>query len=490
MVPINFESEPSYVPLALAALRVATVIYLSSTVVRSLYRAHRSLGPAQETRHRIEQRSKLTTTFGTLALLGFVFALQSALSYATLSYTVWAAERGITVPTLSDMFSSSADKPGLYLKYWLSETPVHLDALEIVAEKARRLYWGQQLDLATVSWTTLLAIEGRRRKIPFLWAYALLSQLINLSFAQNLFYVAMLLTPSPLSAKESRVERFLEKMFPSKPANWWPKPSLFYVPSALNYTTIYWLPYAAGTTSFPTAVALTKILSLAPLILPAVVPESWGTVYPDSHDAYRTFSRVFQFMSTASFLLHAKSTAVGLWSSTPEQYKHRHSIRIPFDTEKRSKWERSSTAIEKVLGSVRDHPTVAAAGKDVLLCALSLGLWAAVRAMDVQAMLQMLQILSVTSRRRSRPAKANGSSITSFEDGSDKLNQEEDLETKPGKTYEPTPEVKATINLAQSDVVLDDDFEWESGSLAWGLTALGGLAAGCSAVFGAECISR
>jgi hypothetical protein len=81
---------------------------------------------------------------------------------------------------------------------------VYRDALEIVAEKARRLWWGQQLDLATISWTALLAVEGRRRRIPHLWAYALLPHLVNLSFAQNLFYVALLQTPSPIPSQETR----------------------------------------------------------------------------------------------------------------------------------------------------------------------------------------------------------------------------------------------------------------------------------------------
>lgn len=73
-----------------------------------------------------------------------------------------------------------------------------MDALEIVAEKARRFWWGQQIDLATIPWTLLLTIEGRRRRMPYLWAYLLLAHLVNLSFAQNLFYVALLLTPFPL----------------------------------------------------------------------------------------------------------------------------------------------------------------------------------------------------------------------------------------------------------------------------------------------------
>jgi hypothetical protein len=70
--------------------------------------------------------------------------------------------------------------------------------LEIVAEKARRAWWGEQIDLAMLSWGLLLAIEGRRRKIPQLWAFMVLAQLIGLSFAQNLFFIAILLTPVPL----------------------------------------------------------------------------------------------------------------------------------------------------------------------------------------------------------------------------------------------------------------------------------------------------
>jgi hypothetical protein len=81
---------------------------------------------------------------------------------------------------------------------WLTDTPIILDTVEILAEKARRFWWAQQLDLGLVSWNLLLAIEGRRRNIPLLWAYALLGQLVSLAFAQNLFFVALLLTPSPL----------------------------------------------------------------------------------------------------------------------------------------------------------------------------------------------------------------------------------------------------------------------------------------------------
>jgi hypothetical protein len=52
-----------------------------------------------------------------------------------------------------------------------------------------------------------LAIEGRRRRIPRLWTFFALAQLVNLSYAQNLFYVAVLLTPVPLPTDVQNLTR-------------------------------------------------------------------------------------------------------------------------------------------------------------------------------------------------------------------------------------------------------------------------------------------
>lgn len=86
----------------------------------------------------------------------------------------------------------------MHIVRWLNDTPFYRDALEVVAEKARYFWWGQQVNLGLVSWSMYLAIEGRRRKIPHLWSFLALAQLVNLSYAQNLFFVAVLLTPVPL----------------------------------------------------------------------------------------------------------------------------------------------------------------------------------------------------------------------------------------------------------------------------------------------------
>ncbi|KAK3322142.1 hypothetical protein B0H66DRAFT_589920 [Apodospora peruviana] len=551
MAPVSLESEVRYTPLVFAASHIAAAGYLTYTIALGLYRSQTALGPAQDTRLRTAQRQKLTSAFGSLAALSLILAIGSGISYLTLSYKVWASERGVAVP--NSLFggwhaqenANTTTPVGIYPFSWLNDTPIYRDALEIIAERSRRLWWAQQLGLSAISWSMLLAIEGRRRKVPYLWAYSLLAQLVNLSFAQNLFYVAMLLSPSTVPVPESRIAKFVDRAFPPKPANWVPKPLLFLGLLVLNYAAALYVPYTAGHRIFLKATAIAKFLQFTPLIMTTVVPASWGVVYPTPRNAYSAFTKLFQVMSIAGALLHGKTTLVSLLYNLPEAYKHRHSIHIPFDTEKRTAWERSATAIEKVVGSINDHPVVAAAGKDVLLCGLSLGLWAAVRAMDVGDMLQSV-IPSYTAISESSPVKEAAAAVSSVatatiesppaeEDGeaakpdlsmsslrrsgrsakprfSSVSSSTEEVQTprrrgrlrKAAKaeptpepdpeevlgdaTYEPSPAVEASV--IQGDVVPDDDFDWESASLAWGLTALGGLGAGSAAVFGAECISR
>lgn len=267
-----------------------------------------------------------------------------------------------------------------------------------------------------------------------------------------------------------------------------------------------------------------------PLIVPAIVPESWGTAGVNHHDPYANISKLFRFMSSASALLHAKMTLTSFLYDLPGAFKHRHSIPIPFDTEKRSAWERSATALERILDATSDHPVVGAAGRDTLISALSLGLWAAVRAINADEILKSAVLFygaqpttsdttqpresdvhdlvsqpSRTLRRKDLGIRSRFSNISSFNEFSEegtptpaprrrcrprkaKHEPTPDPEEVPGDTtYEPTASEKASV---VGDVITAEDSDWESTALAWGLTALGGLGVGSAGVFGAECISR
>jgi hypothetical protein len=199
----------SYRPLAVVASHLALSVWLSAAVGRSLYRSRYELRPAQDTRQRSASRSRNLPIFAGLAVLSLASAAYGALQYAALSYRVWASERDVPVPARYYGTAASHDDPAeFHIARWLDDTPLYLDAAEILAEKARRFWWAQQIDLSLVSWTMLLSIEGRRRNIPLLWCYQVLAQLVSLPYAQNLFFLALIFNPSPLPQDESGSSRY------------------------------------------------------------------------------------------------------------------------------------------------------------------------------------------------------------------------------------------------------------------------------------------
>ncbi|KAI1131618.1 hypothetical protein F5Y10DRAFT_53020 [Nemania abortiva] len=402
MAPVPFIHPIRYPPLLLAAGHLLSIVYLTYAVGVSLYTSYKSLGPVSNTRSRIQQRRKLTRLFFVLAITAFTAATYYSTRSAILSYKTWAYEHGLDLTQRlfgedgSSIISDGQNSRTQYITQWLSDTPIYLDALEIVAEKARRFWWGQQIDLGTTAFSLILATEGRRRNIPLPTAFLALAHLVNLSFAQNLFFLALLLTPSPLPPGDRTLElpvtplssspwtRFRNKLMAPKPTGWAPSTTVFYAAILLNFGLVLILPYAAGTSSFTEVALLARLSTFLPVLLPKILPVRWGSVQQRPHGAYESLTKLFKFLSAAAFALHAKMTLVALLSNAPDSHYHRHSALLPWDVEERSRRERSSSAFAKVLGSTSDHPAVAAVGADVILCALSLGLWAAVRGLNAR----------------------------------------------------------------------------------------------------------
>lgn len=331
-----------------------------------------------------------------------------------------------------------------------------------------------------------------------------------------------------------RIGRALEAVFPLKPANWHPRPWILTGLLGLCYSAIFLLPYAAETTSFASTVIFSRTFALALLAVPSIMPTSWGTTHPHPHDVYKGYKTLFRFSSLMSVLLHAKATLVGISSNYPEPHYHRHSIRTSLDNEVGMDWEQSATAFGRILASTSDHPVVAAIARDVVLSAISLGIWAAVRALDANDILTSAiplygagpnsltdDIASIASsentaikeedikledpepsrtpaKRKSRKSKAGNDHAEGADDetttpsgtrrrrGARK--SKPDPEEEPGdKTYKPSPSVRAGV--AEGDTITEG-LDWEATALTWGLTTLGGLGCGSAGVYGGECISR
>ena len=179
----------------------------------------------------------------------------------------------------------------------------------------------------------LLTIIGRRRKIPHLWAYAGISQILPVSFAQNLFFLAMLV--SPAAEKDEMV--------------WVPHPMLLLVSLAIYYVFVGLAPYMVGTNAFIGVVITIRLLLLCPLYLPIIVPGDSAKEYLEARDTQRIFRRIIGHVGTGSTVLFVVQTVMTFRE-------------VGFN-------------ISRFLEAIHDSPAINALGYDYVLSLVSAGLW-------------------------------------------------------------------------------------------------------------------
>ncbi|KAK0893671.1 hypothetical protein LTS16_022485 [Friedmanniomyces endolithicus] len=134
------------------------------------------------------ERRKLTLRFSALAVISFCTLSVNMLRVLIQSYTQWSKR----LPSAYDRAHH-----GLLTRIWtwsITSTLFRDFGEAIVADQARYI-WVLTALLATFSVCSYMGVEGRRRNIPQLWAFFALSQILPISFAQILFYIALIRQP-------------------------------------------------------------------------------------------------------------------------------------------------------------------------------------------------------------------------------------------------------------------------------------------------------
>ena len=130
---------------------------------RVLYRSYRALPPSQAARSRQATRKKHIQAYQGLLFLSFSVALFHGFHLLSISYQIWAAERGESVPTSlwreGGLFSKT-DSVSLKLGRWLRDTDLLGEVWVQTLDSSRRQWWTQQLLLGAGVWSTFVAIEG------------------------------------------------------------------------------------------------------------------------------------------------------------------------------------------------------------------------------------------------------------------------------------------------------------------------------------------
>lgn len=95
----------SYSGVTLVAIHILSIVYFTQRVASSLLHSKYMLPVSQDVKLRMAARSQLGWIFGGLALLSLGVAAYANVTYASLSFEIWADERGIGSTPRSVFFS-------------------------------------------------------------------------------------------------------------------------------------------------------------------------------------------------------------------------------------------------------------------------------------------------------------------------------------------------------------------------------------------------
>ncbi|KAI9730057.1 MAG: hypothetical protein M1834_006049 [Cirrosporium novae-zelandiae] len=404
-----------------------------------------------------------------LTTLSFVVQVYYAVQTEEFSYKIWALERGITIP--SGLFGHGGVFGGInsvkiHVQRWLDESMWAEDARTVVLSQSKRYWWTQQHYLGMIAFTVLLSIEGHRHNIPYLWAYLFIARTTSISFAQNLFFLYLLVTPAQSRSTSLLIPSpppFLPlswKRYLVKPPTWTPYASAYIIPLSLMSIGVFLLPLAVHTPELNKIEGTIALLNTSILFLPTILPLRFGTKSPSAY--HKSSGTVIRSLSILSLFLHLKQTFVALADNDPGALVPHHSIWLG----NRSPLEHSSSALSRILLAPRDHPALVVISWDIILSTISLFVWVVIRNVDVQKVLICVPGL--------------GQNIT--------VPDANKTSRKPGRRG--TGSKRKSDSSQASLVDGDTENELEVGALALGLGFAGGYGLMAAGVYGGEITSR
>jgi hypothetical protein len=168
----------NYLGAAIFWLYNVFALVFAGITLRTLYRL-------QQTHKTKKQNTGAIWLFSGLALVSFATLSTNMLNVLMQSFNEWSAGRDHV--QLSNL--------PLEIWQWSITSSLFRDFGEAIVGDSARFFWVQSALLATLSVFNYMGTEGRQHGIPQLWSFFCLSQILPISFAQNLFYIALLLSP-------------------------------------------------------------------------------------------------------------------------------------------------------------------------------------------------------------------------------------------------------------------------------------------------------
>ncbi|KAH0160128.1 hypothetical protein KCU67_g6851, partial [Aureobasidium melanogenum] len=242
-------------------------------------------------------RPKIPPFLAILALSSFATLSYHMLNVLILSYQQWTARHSIPLGALV-----GADRTPLHLWKWSTTSSLFQDFGEaIVANKPRYLLSSSGL-WSTLAVAVYMGIEGRRCKVPNLWAFFALLEILPTSFAQTLFYIMLCTKSQPANSNHQSL-------------SYWP--FWYSVPLLYNYCLGKAPEYAGEGEWLIYTILAARLLLVLPLVLPlqSLSDQAPGTS-PNTFQHVATL-RLFTFSIAIQYLTHKRIADLGPLDQMP-----------------------------------------------------------------------------------------------------------------------------------------------------------------------------
>ncbi|KAL8712253.1 MAG: hypothetical protein Q9220_003404 [cf. Caloplaca sp. 1 TL-2023] len=182
------------------------------------------------------------------------------LNYLILSYQTWSSSQDLD--DLPGSFTPTAIVAlAARIWQWLTASTLFQNFAATICANDENFWWTSNALLATMTSALFISIEGSRRNIPHLSAYLAIGQILPISFAQNLFFLAILIYPLPSPPPTDQLDNDNNdnKVVVSSVQG----PSLQIVPLLAYYYLLYELPHRTHQPFFLFLVILIRLLLLS-----------------------------------------------------------------------------------------------------------------------------------------------------------------------------------------------------------------------------------
>ncbi|KAM0389565.1 hypothetical protein ACHAQC_008877 [Fusarium culmorum] len=160
-------------PIAILAGYLIACATCAGISIRTIYRQAVSSKAAS-------RRPYMIIIFSALAALSLAITWYHMFGFFKWSYQQWESTR---LEKLDDE---------LHLGEWLRDTKLFKQAWVSTLERPPRAIWSLQIFAFCANWSVMLAWQDTKRRIPHLWVFMLLGQIVAISFAANLSFLAFI----------------------------------------------------------------------------------------------------------------------------------------------------------------------------------------------------------------------------------------------------------------------------------------------------------